>query len=164
MKLQNRSLKVTALACVTLALATMLSAWAAARTKAAMPRECPDCFVSTGMFEVSNEEMVKAWVVNTGAQRGMTAKWRILDATGNTLAESGLYKMAPNWAASFEFMPVAAVAGQRIPIRVELTVGIMREDLRGTRGEYLFIPTLAVSDRATGKKSFGEDFFIIIDY
>jgi len=165
-KTRNRFMKSLALASAALMMLALLSTLGASRTKtatkAALPRQCPSCFVSTGMFEVSNEEMVKAWVVNTGASRGLIVDWKVLDAMGNTLAESAAQKVAPNWASSFEFLPIVA-AGQRTPLRVELTVDIMREDLRGTRGEHLFIPTLAVSDRATGKKGFGEDFFAIPD-
>jgi hypothetical protein len=76
----------------------------------------------TGMFSLAPGQATSAHVVNTGEERGIIIDWRVLDSAGNVLAQSDRRRVELDQASSFDFGPLGLAGGQRMAIRVELTV------------------------------------------
>ena len=74
------------------------------------------------MFSLTQSQTTTAHVVNTGEERGFIINWRVLDSVGNVLAQSDRRRVELNQASSFDFGPLALREGERMAIRVELTV------------------------------------------
>ena len=76
----------------------------------------------TGVFSLAQGQATSAHFVNTGELRGFVIDWTVLDSAGNTLAQSERRRVELGQASSFDFGPLDLAEGERMAIRVELTV------------------------------------------
>ncbi len=106
------------------------------------------------MFGIAQGQIASAHVVNTGEVRGLVINWKVLDSEGNLLAQSERQPLALGRASSFNFGPLDLARGQRMAIRVVLTV----EGGSNNPNKPGFIATQKVFDTATGKTTFTASF------
>jgi len=100
---------------------------------------------TTGVFSLAQGQATSAHVVNTGEARGIIVNWTVLDSAGNTLAQSDRRTVEPGQASSFEYRPLDLTEGQRLGMRVVLTVEDAHRDKPG------FIATQEVYNTGDGK-------------
>jgi len=77
---------------------------------------------NTGMFSLVQGQATSAHVVNTGEDGGIVVDWTVLDGAGNTLARSERRTVELGQASSFEYRPPDLPEGDRMAIRLMLTV------------------------------------------
>ena len=99
----------------------------------------------TGMFSLVQGQATSAHVVNTGEERGFVVNWTVLDGAGNTLAQSDRRTVEPGQVSSFEYRPPELPEGQRLAIRLVLTVD------GANRNKPAFIATQEVYNTGDGK-------------
>ncbi len=99
----------------------------------------------TGMFSLAQGQTTTAHIVNTGEERGIVIDWKVLDSSGNVLAQSERRRVELGQASSFEFGPLALPEGQHMAIRVELMVE------GDSRNRPAFIATQEVHNVGDGK-------------
>ena len=76
----------------------------------------------TGVVSLARGQATSAHVVNTGDENGIIIQVKVLDSAGNTLAQSERRRVELGQASSFDFGPLDLAEGERMAIRVELTV------------------------------------------
>ncbi len=106
------------------------------------------------MFSVAQGQATSAHVVNTwtGDERGFVINWTVVDSAGNTLAQSERQTVGVGQSSSFEYRPLDLAEGQRLAIRLVLTVeGVSRSANPGTPGPDDFIATQEVFNVGDGK-------------
>jgi hypothetical protein len=100
---------------------------------------------TTGVFSLAQGQATSAHVVNTGEARGIVVNWTVFDSAGNTLAQSERRTVEPGQASTFEYRPPDLAEGQRMAIRLVLTVEGANRDKPG------FIATQEVYNTGDGK-------------
>src|SRR5690349_17447625 len=99
----------------------------------------------TGMFSLTQGQATSAHVVNTGEEHGIVIDWRVFDSAGNVLAQPISQRVQLGQASTFDFGPLDLTEGQRMAIRVELTVE------GASRGRPGFVATQEVFNTGDGK-------------
>ena len=141
MKTRNTSMKPIAMMLAVGMLAAIWTIWGASRAQAVIA-----IIRQTGNFSLAQGQATSAHVVNTGAARGINVNWRVLDSAGNVHAQSDRRRVEMGRASSFDFGPLELTEGQRMAIRLELTV-----EGTGTPGPDDFIATQEVYNVGDGK-------------
>ena len=140
MKVRNTLTKLLAMVLAVGMLAGIGSVWGA------RPAEAVIAIIrQTGVFSLAQGQATSAHVVNSGEARGIVVNWTVLDSAGNTLAQSDRRTVEPGQASSFEYRPLDLTEGQRLGMRVVLTVEDAHRDKPG------FIATQEVYNTGDGK-------------
>jgi hypothetical protein len=141
MKARNTLTKLLAMVLAVGMLAGIWSIWGA------QPAEAVIAIIrQTGVFSLAQGQATSAHVVNTGEARGIIVNWTVLDSAGNTLAQSERRTVEPGQASTFEYRPPDLAEGQRMAIRLVLTV-----DGVADRNKPGFIATQEVYNTGDGK-------------
>jgi len=134
----------TRLIAILLAAAALTATWTIWGTKRA---EAVIAIIrTTGMFAVAHGQGTSAYVVNTwtGTERAIIINYTVFDGAGNILAQSERQRIDPGQASTFDYRPPDLAEGQRMPIRLVVTV-------EGDRSKPSFIATQEVYNVGDGK-------------
>jgi hypothetical protein len=140
MKMHDRSTKRISMVLAVATLTALSTIWGANRAEAVIA-----IIRSTGIFSLAQGQATSAHIVNTGEDRGIVIDWTVLDSAGNSLAQSERRTVEIGQSSSFEYRPPDLPEGQRMAIRLVLTVDGANRNKPG------FIATQEVYNTGDGK-------------